>query len=87
MRATARGPSQLEKNRIKEEMQQIGDRIGHAEGRLERMVATTGHENKNEIQEVRTLLEASKSDFLRFGIGGVVSVVTVGLTYLRFFHM
>lgn len=68
-------------------MQQIGDRIGHAEGRLERMVATTGHENKNEIQEVRTLLEASKSDFLRFGIGGVVSVVTVGLTYLRFFHM
>ena len=85
MQASTRLDLNLIKNNFKEEQQKIGDRIGHAEGRLERMVAATSHENKTEVQEVRTALEASKSDSLKFGIGGIVSMVGLGLTYVRFF--
>ena len=59
MQASTRLDLNLIKNNFKEEQQKIGDRIGHAEGRLERMVAATSHENKTEVQEVRTALETS----------------------------
>ena len=51
------------------------------------LLQENSHDGRKELQELKTSLEASKAEFLRYAIGSALSLLTIGLTYTRFFLM
>ena len=64
----------LEKGRVREELQKQSDQLTKADARLDK-----------EINQVRTQIEASKNDLLRYSVGTIVSFAAVSLAGLRMF--
>ena len=72
LNASQRLDLNLEKGRIREDLQKQSDRLMTADARIDK-----------EVNQVRTQIEANKNDTMKWGIGAVVSVVGISLTALR----
>ena len=72
LNASQRLDLNLEKGRIREDLQKQSDRLMMADARIDK-----------EVNQVRTQIEANKNDTMKWGIGAVVSVVGISLTALR----
>lgn len=72
LQASQRLDLNLEKGRIREDFQKQSDLLMKADARIDR-----------EVNQVRTQIEASKNDLLRYSIGTIVSFVAVSLAALR----
>ena len=72
LQASQRLDLNLEKGRMREDFQKQSGLLQKADARIDR-----------EVNQVRTQIEASKNDLLRFSIGSLVSFVAVALAGVR----
>ena len=62
----------LEKGRIREDLQKQSDTLTKADARIDK-----------EVNQVRTMIEASKNELLRYSIGALISLAAVSLSVVR----
>lgn len=72
LQASQRLDLNLEKGRIREDLQKQSDTLTKADTRIDK-----------EVNQVRTMIEASKNELMRYSIGTLVSFVAVSLAVVR----
>ena len=72
LQASQRLDLNLEKGRIREDLQKQSDTLTKADARIDK-----------EVNQVRTMIEASKNELMRYSIGTLVSFVAVSLAVVR----
>ena len=72
LQASQRLDLNLEKGRIREDLQKQSNTLTKADARID-----------TEVHQVRTMIEASKNELLRYSIGTLVSFVAVSLAVVR----
>ena len=72
LQASQRLDLNLEKGRIREDLQKQSDTYTKADARIDK-----------ELNQIRTMIEASKSELLRYSIGTLVSFVAVSAAVVR----
>ena len=72
LQASQRLDLNLEKGRIREDLQKQSDTYTKADARVDK-----------ELNQIRTMIEASKSELLRYSIGTLVSFVAVSAAVMR----
>ena len=72
LQASQRLDLNLEKGRIREDLQKQSDTLTKADARIDK-----------EVNQVRTMIEASKNELLRYSIGALISLAAVSLSVVR----
>ena len=72
LNASQRLDLNLEKGRVREDLQKQSDTLTKADTRIDK-----------EVNQVRTMIEASKNELMRYSIGTLVSFVAVSLAVVR----